>query len=217
MIRTREKILCLHRYRSNLHGCAICESNVTFNQFLFRNRSYIPIPFLIVMIAFAEPTAYSMIIGFAIAATGEFLRAWGVFHAGSETRVTGEVGASRLVTSGPFAHVRNPLYVGNILIYVGIGIMSMALFPYLQIVALIWFVFQYTLIVLEEEQFLRQKFGSEYEAYQSAVPRFLFRPTSRYDSGNTNMDWEAGWRSETRTLQAFALVTALLLLLWFLR
>lgn len=190
---------------------------MTFNQFLFRNRSYIPIPFLIVMIVFAEPTAYSMIIGFAIAATGEFLRAWGVFHVGSETRVTGEVGASRLVTSGPFAHVRNPLYVGNILIYVGIGIMSMALFPYLQIVALIWFVFQYTLIVLEEEQFLRQKFGKEYEAYQSAVPRFLFRPTSSYDSGNTTIDWEAGWRSETRTLQAFALVTAMLLLLWFLR
>jgi protein-S-isoprenylcysteine O-methyltransferase Ste14 len=190
---------------------------VTLNQFLFRNRSYTPIPFLIVMVIFAHPTIWSLVIGFVVAASGEFIRAWGVFYVGSETRVTGNVGASRLVTSGPFAHVRNPLYVGNILLYVGIGIMSMALFPWLQIVALIWFVFQYTLIVQEEERFLAGEFGEEYQSYLAGVPRFLPRFTSYNPEKPTSIDWSAGWKSETRTLQAFAIVTLVIVLIWLLR
>ncbi len=59
-----------------------------------------------------------MLSGFLVLSSGEFLRAWGVFYVGAETRVTHRVGASKLVTSGAFGHVRNPLYVGNILIYV---------------------------------------------------------------------------------------------------
>ena len=102
--------------------------SMTINQFLFRNRSYTPLPFLLVMVVFARPQPWSLVVGFAVALLGEFTRASGVFFVGSETRVTGEVGASRLVTSGPFARVRNPLYLGNILMYLGIGIMSLALF-----------------------------------------------------------------------------------------
>jgi protein-S-isoprenylcysteine O-methyltransferase Ste14 len=190
---------------------------VTFSQFLFRNRSYTPLPFLVVMIIFAQPTAVSLGIGFVVAALGEFIRAWGVFYVGSETRVTGEVGASRLVTSGPFAHVRNPLYVGNILLYVGVGVMSLALFPWLQLVALLWFVFQYTLIVREEERFLREKFGKEYEEYCASVPRFLFRPTAFRTSAPVTIDWKAGWHSEARSLQAFAIATLILVVIWLLR
>lgn len=197
-----------------LKFAGIEDAAVTFSQFLFRNRGYIPVPFLIVMLIFAEPTLISLIVGFVIAALGEGLRAAGVFHVGSETRVTGEVGASRLVTSGPFAYTRNPLYVGNILIYLGIGIMSMALFPWLQLVALIWFVFQYTLIVREEERYLRKTFGQEFSDYCADVPRFLFRFTP-YDSANpVSIDWKAGWHSETRTLQAFVIVTLILIIIW---
>ncbi len=187
---------------------------MTFSQFLFRNRSYTPLPFLAVMLIFARPTLTSLIAGFVIAALGEFLRAAGVFYVGSETRVTGAVGASKLVTSGPFSYTRNPLYVGNILIYIGIGVMSMALFPWLPLIALAWFVFQYTLIVKEEENFLREKFGQEYRDYCAKVPRFFFR-LSAYSSWNpVDIDWKAGWHSEARTLQAFALATLILVIIW---
>jgi len=114
---------------------------------IFKYRSYTPIPFLILMVIFQEPTLLSIFIGLLLAVGGEFIRFWGVSYAGSETRTTGTVGGTYLVISGPFAYVRNPLYVGNMLMYVGIGIMSMALFPYLQIVALGYFIFQYWLIV----------------------------------------------------------------------
>ena len=107
-----------------------------WRKLLFKYRSYTPIPFLLVMLVFARPTGSSMIVGFLLALLGESIRFWGVSYAGSETRTTGAVGGTQLVTSGPYSHVRNPLYLGNILLYVGIGIMSNALMPYLPLVAL---------------------------------------------------------------------------------
>jgi protein-S-isoprenylcysteine O-methyltransferase Ste14 len=190
---------------------------MTFPQFLFKNRSYTPLPFLAVMMVFARPTPASLIAGFCVAALGEWIRAWGVFYAGSETRATGGVGASRLVTSGPFGYVRNPLYTGNILLYLGVGIMSMALFPWLQIIALIWFIIQYTLIVREEEGFLITEFGEEYNAYTRNVRRFLPRFTSYASPKPVSIDWSAGWNSERRSLQAFTLVTLVLVIIWIAR
>src|SRR3989338_279094 len=129
---------------------------------IFELRSYTPIPFIILMIVYAEPTVMTLAVGFVIAVLGEGIRFWGVSIAGSETRTTGVVGATNLITDGPFGYVRNPLYVGNILMYVGCGIMSNALVPWLQVTALVWFVIQYQLIVSREEEHLREAFGEEY-------------------------------------------------------
>ena len=103
------------------------------------------------MLAFMKPTLSSIVAGFLIALTGELIRIWSVSFAGSETRTTSGVGGTYLVTQGPYSVVRNPLYIGNILLYVGIGIMSMSLFPYLQLFALCFFIFQYYCIILAEE------------------------------------------------------------------
>ena len=92
-------------------------------QRLFQYRSYTPIPFLLIMVFFAQPTRISLIVGLATILAGEGVRLWGVAIAGSETRTTGPVGGTFLVTTGPFAYVRNPLYVGNMLIYLGVGVM----------------------------------------------------------------------------------------------
>ncbi len=85
----------------------------------FNYRSYTPIPFVLVMLFFAYPNIWSLISGFIIAVIGELIRLWGVSWAGSETRTTGTVGGTYLIVSGPFAHLRNPLYLGNILMYTG--------------------------------------------------------------------------------------------------
>jgi protein-S-isoprenylcysteine O-methyltransferase Ste14 len=190
-----------------------------FSSFLFKYRSYTPIPFLILMLIFQESTILTLVIGFAIALLGELIRFWGVSWAGSETRTTGSVGGTFLIISGPFAYVRNPLYVGNILIYLGLGIMSFAWFPYLQVLAVLFFLFQYYLIVKEEEKYLRERFKEEYKDYCKNVPPFFPRVTPYKNQNVTQPPFSAaaGLRSETRSLQAFLGISLLLVILWIIR
>jgi len=189
------------------------------SKIFFKYRSYTPIPFLLLMVIFAEPSIISMVIGFAIAISGELMRFWGVSWAGSETRTTGGVGGTYLVISGPFAFVRNPLYVGNILLYTGIGIMSWSLFPYLQIIALLFFAVQYHFIVLEEEKFLKEKFGEAYKNFFKNVQMFIPRFTPYKDSTLEQPPYnpKAGVKSEKRTLQAFSLVSLIIVIIWIVK
>lgn len=185
---------------------------------IFKYRSYTPIPFLILMLIFENATVTSIVVGFAIAFIGELIRLWGVSWAGSETRTTGGVGGSFLVISGPFAHVRNPLYVGNILMYLGLGIMSMSLFPYLQVIAILFFIIQYLFIVKEEEEFLKIKFNSDYKKYLDNVPRFGWRLTPYKVESIPQPEFilSKGLKSETRTLQAFGTAALLIIVKWYL-
>lgn len=186
---------------------------------LFKYRSYTPIPFVILMIAYQQSNVWSLPLGLLIAVCGELIRLWAVSWAGSETRTTGKVGGTYLVINGPYAHVRNPLYVGNILIYFGLGIMSFALFPYLQIIALAFFIYQYYEIIKEEEGFLREKFGNDFDEYYKNVPRIFPRLSPYKKDGVEQPDYDIkkGLRSERRTLQAFSIVAGTLILLWFFR
>ncbi len=184
---------------------------VDIRRLMFTYRSYTPIPFLLVMIWFAQPTVLSMLTGFLLVLAGEGLRFWGVSLVGSETRTTGRVGGTYLITNGPYAYVRNPLYVGNMLMYAGIGVMSMALFPWLLLIAVAWFYVQYYLIVTQEEEYLKERFGEAYHEYANAVGRFFPRP-GRYVSPRPPekvFSTREGLASERRTLQAIVLVTLL--------
>lgn len=168
------------------------------------------------MVFFALPTSTTIVCGFALTVLGESLRFWGVAYAGSLTRVTGSVGAPEVVVAGPFAYLRNPLYAGNVLMYCGIGVMANALFPWLVIIALVYFAFQYAMIVSLEEEFLEKEFGDGYLEFKKNVPRFLPR-LSAYQApaqDHQKPDWKEGLRSERRTLQALLMVVVLLLLIW---
>jgi len=86
----------------------------------------------------------------------------------------GKVYAEELITQGMFNHGRNPLYVGNILMLVGVGILSNSLF-YVAVMLPV-FMFIYQCIVLAEENFLRKKFGAQYDVYCKKVNRWLINP-----------------------------------------
>ena len=192
---------------------------ISLRQKLFQYRGYTPIPFLLAMLVFARPLLWTVMCGGALAVLGELVRFWGVAYAGSLTRVTGGVGAPEVIVAGPYAHVRNPLYVGNILLYCGIGLMSNALFPWLLLVALIYFSFQYAQIVALEEEFLEKRFGSVYDDFRKNVPAFLPKLTGYRQESQEHQkpDWPSALRSERRTLQAFGLVVTILLVIWFAR
>jgi protein-S-isoprenylcysteine O-methyltransferase Ste14 len=119
--------------------------------------------------------------------------------------------AEGLVTEGIFNHCRNPLYVGNILMLLGVGILANSLL-YVAVVIPI-FLFIYQAIVLAEENFLRGKFGSGFDAYCRKVNRWV--PDLR-GIGKTFKGMEFNWRRwilKEHTTQFIWLVGITLILL----
>ncbi|MCI0448234.1 MAG: isoprenylcysteine carboxylmethyltransferase family protein [Chlorobi bacterium] len=191
---------------------------MTLGQFFFKYRSYTPIPFIIPLLLFGRPVLATLIIGGIFVVIGELIRLWGVSYAGSETRTTDKVGGTNLVTQGPFAYVRNPLYLGNILMYFGISIMANSLFPYLQILSILYFTFQYYFIILEEEQYLREKFKQKYDDYFNSVGRFIpsFTSYPAEKQSNLKQNIPAAYTSEKRTFQAAFISVIMIVLIYFL-
>jgi protein-S-isoprenylcysteine O-methyltransferase Ste14 len=170
---------------------------------LFRNRSWLPVPFLLVaLLAPAHPTINHWIAGAVLIVIGEWIRLAGVSAAGTVTRRRSR-DVQRLVTYGIFRWVRNPLYVGNFLIWMGFVVIS-AVMWFLPI-AIVIFAIEYTLIVAYEEGVLESIFGREYLEYKQTTPRWIPRPPRHPESGPH--DWGEAWRSEISTfLQYGALV-----------
>lgn len=79
--------------------------------------------------------------------------------------------ADGLITQGLFTHCRNPLYVGNNLMLLGLGILSNSLIYVLVVVPV--FLFIYQCIIYAEEDFLTKKFGQSYLDYCSKTNRWL--------------------------------------------
>lgn len=141
-------------------------------KFVFKSRGFTPVPFLIISIWWAQVNPYFLFTGAIISILGEILRFQSIMHTGGATR-TRNVGADTLVTSGPYAMMRNPLYLANMMIYLGYAIGSGALMPYLPIVALMFFSIQYYLIISLEEDTLGKLFGQAYIEYCQTVPRLF--------------------------------------------
>ena len=154
------------------------EQPFDLRRFIFRMRSYTPIPFLIVMVVFARPTAASLAVGLVILLLGEGLRFWGVSIAGAETRTTGTVGGTYLITNGPFAFVRNPLYLGNFGIC--LGLMLVANDAWVYALGIAFFFGQYFFIIRAEEAFLRERFGAAFDEFCAKVPRWVPRLSPAY-------------------------------------
>jgi protein-S-isoprenylcysteine O-methyltransferase Ste14 len=113
-------------------------------------------------------------VGIAVALGGQLLRVAVIGYAyiirGGRNR---RVYAEKLVTEGFFAHSRNPLYFGNILVLLGLFLIYNN--PWVYVLGGAFFLISYNGIVAAEEAYLRQKFGSAYEAYARAVPRWIPR------------------------------------------
>ena len=175
-------------------------------QFFFKNRSYTPLPLAFAIIFFADPSGSAIIFGFILVLVGEIIRLNGVHHAGGATR-TRTVGAPALCTSGPFGYVRNPLYLGNIIIYAGVVLMAGGPFMWQLLgITVAFFFLQYGLIISLEEEILKGKFGDEYRLYLTTVPRFIPRTTSWSGQNKTSpTTWQKTFRTERRTFQVAAI------------
>lgn len=179
---------------------------------LFELRDYTPIPLVVLLLFAAEPSARTATLGTLIVVAGELLRIYAVAFIGSvsRTRNTSSAG-SNLITRGPFSWVRNPLYVGNFGITLGIAVFGGV--TWLVLLTVLLFAFQYYCIVKFEEKLLVQKFGQEYEEYMQQVPAWVPSRVPSLESLEWPDTFTPALRSERRTLAAIAvMLTALSLL-----
>jgi protein-S-isoprenylcysteine O-methyltransferase Ste14 len=172
---------------------------------LFRHRGWLPVPFLLVpLLARGTSSATNWVVGFVLIALGEAIRLAGVAAAGTVTRRRSRT-VQRLVTYGIFAWMRNPLYVGNFLIWMGFTVISGVL--WFLPVAIVLFAVEYTLIVRYEEGVLESIFGQEYLAYKGRTSRWLPQPPRTAESGEHH--WAEAWRSEISTFLQYIVITGL--------
>lgn len=148
----------------------------------------IVVPFFV----FARPTPALVAVGGALAAVGLWIRGWsaGTIHKDTE-----------LTTTGPYAHTRNPLYVGSFVLGLGVALAGGHwIWP---VVFLLFYGAVYTRTMAAEARLLTDVFGDRYREYATQVPVFVPRltpyraPTGEAASGflwsqyRRNREWEA--------------------------
>jgi len=192
--------------------CADQSPAIRVGFWLFRNRDWIPVPFYLLLVTCCdwqiEAGGSAWPLGLALVALGHWVRLWCVRHIGRSAR-SRRSGSSRLVTTGPYAYVRNPIYIGNIVLATGFVVVSQ-LWWCLFLFWLAAFTF-YSLIVRWEEQLLLDTWGDAYRAYAQRVARWLpGRAPAREQGGRTHSCGEVLHR-EYKTFIATGLMLTLLL------
>lgn len=113
-----------------------------------------------------------VVLGMALVFAGLGLMAWaGAVMTRAHTTVSPWAAVSALVTRGPFRLTRNPIYVGDLLVYVGIALWVGTWWPLL-LLPLVFVAMQW-LVIGPEERYLTARFGPEYTAYRQRVRRWL--------------------------------------------
>jgi protein-S-isoprenylcysteine O-methyltransferase Ste14 len=178
-------------------------------RWLFRHRTWLPVPFAIALLIVSPPKTLAVVRwGPILILAGEALRIWAVRHIGVISRTRADR-SGPLVLTGPFAIVRNPLYVGNLLLWSGMACWAGAFWA----VPVSWLIFfpYYLLISRWEEHLLQARFGDPYRTYQQRVNAWLPRLRVSADVfAPASHTWSETFFSERGTLVAVAVMATLL-------
>ena len=132
-----------------------------------------------VFIVLARPDRRSLFVGGAVALVGLAIRAWASGHIRKN---------ARLAVSGPYAHTRNPLYLGSFILGLGFTVAASSSLLLLLVLGGLFaslFLGIYWPVMRVEAATLAEMFGEEYKQYASAVPLLLPRPTP-YRAGESS-------------------------------
>ena len=182
---------------------------------VFKNRGALLAAPAAMLAAFGKPSAFGIAIGLPLALAGELVRCWAVGYSGVTTRGDVVV-APKLVTAGPYAYVRNPLYVGNFITALGFAVAFTGKNSPTTKIALVAgslavMAGVYATIIPHEEQFLRSEFGEAFDRYCEAVPPLI-------PQGEPTIEQAGEWNpsvikdAESKTFASFGVMLGLLAL-----
>jgi protein-S-isoprenylcysteine O-methyltransferase Ste14 len=146
-----------------------------FGQVVFPRRLWVGLGVVAIVALFVRPHSafghyqeLGTLASLSLVLMGLAGRAWAAGCAGQHTR-DARIDAPRLVTGGPYAYARNPIYLASIVL--GFGMVGLIGDPILLLIHLGVCVLLYAGIIPAEEKFLKERFGTEYEEYLANVPR----------------------------------------------
>lgn len=161
----------------------------------YRGFFYLP-PFSLMAIIFYKEWEDDFIVwplGTGIIIMGFLIRLWSTKYIGRRMPWLKKKGKT-LVTTGPYAIVRNPLYIGNILIAMGLSLLSELAWsiPFV----FLYFFTLYHLVAIYEEKKLLERWGDEYRVYMNEVPRWIPRFKNLHPNKTNGSLWKDALRSE---------------------
>jgi protein-S-isoprenylcysteine O-methyltransferase Ste14 len=180
--------------------------------FFVRWRVRLGYPLAIAVLWLARPTPQSIAVGALVGAIGLWLRAYAAGYLHKKETLT---------VTGPYAHTRNPLYLGSAILALGAGLATCS-WPSVAIL-LGYFALFYSIVMKREERELRKIHGAAFDAYAQSVPLFFPRVTSpKMSEGNGNSAGAFSFAQykknhEWQAAAGFLLLLAALLVLWRLR
>jgi len=189
---------------------------LNIGQLVFKLRGYIPVPFFIAAVILANPQRDLVIFGGILMVFGEILRLAGISYIGRCTRAM-EIVADELITNGPFAYLRHPMYLGNMFIYIGASILGGGWLPYMLYLVILFFSVLFAFHITYEESQLIKLFGEEYIMYKEVVPRIFPRLTSYPEKSKKRPHMTEAIKSEKFTFLALFGYLLLILFSWYIK
>lgn len=193
---------------------------IGYGNFLFKYRNIVfPLVLLILLTRFRPGfIANNRIYDICLDATGILVT---IFGQGVRAMVIGlayikrggvnkKVHADDLVVSGIFAHCRNPLYLGNLMIILGLLIVHNSIWVY--VLGLSFFLISYSAIVMAEEVYLLDKFGDAYRDYCNRTGRWSFNFHGlRETFSKMHFNWRRVILKDYTTMMTWTITLSLLL------
>jgi protein-S-isoprenylcysteine O-methyltransferase Ste14 len=164
-------------------------------------RVGLALPLALFYVWAAAPTPRPLVAGAVIAAIGILVRAAASGHI--------EKHGKRLVTSGPYAWTRNPLYLGTALLGIGLLIAGCSLSA--GALGTAYFLLFYPATMLYEQRKLRVRYGTAFDEYVARVP-FFWPRVRQPRSPRPGFSWANYWRN--REYQAALALFLVLAVLW---
>lgn len=160
-------------------------------EFFMRWRVRLGYPLAVAVLLFSRPTPRSILAGGLVGLVGLWLRAYAAGYLHKQEILT---------VTGPYAHTRNPLYLGSAILALGVGIATQSWIS--ASLLLVYFAVFYSAVMRREEKELHARHGAAFEEYARAVPLFLPRLTAAELSGESagscslaqykkNHEWQA--------------------------
>ena len=145
---------------------------------------------IILAVILAKPNLYSLLSGIGFVTLGLLLRGWACGHLKKE---------KNLAISGPYKYTRNPLYLGNLII--GVGVVAGARSWWVLAIFIAYFLKFYPVVIITERNKINRLFPKQYKEFSQKVPLFIpYLKPYRKDT-NTRFSWKLYKKNkEIRTL-----------------